>query len=105
MASQYGQDRVVLELLGGKRGGFFLDSGAADGVRASNTELLEKEFGWTGICVEPDRGLFTMLRSNRACASVNCCLYRCDGQVDYLEGGFNGGILDEYDPRFLSELK
>lgn len=105
MASQYGQDRVVLELLGGKRDGFFLDSGAADGVRASNTELLEKEFGWTGICVEPDRQLFAMLRSNRACACVNCCLYRCDGKVDYLEGGFNGGILDEYDPRFLSELK
>mmetsp|Transcript_107397 Transcript_107397/g.190178 ORF Transcript_107397/g.190178 Transcript_107397/m.190178 type:complete len:279 (-) Transcript_107397:47-883(-) len=34
-------------------GGFFLDLGAFDGLKCSNTALVEKTFGWKGICVEP----------------------------------------------------
>ena len=49
MVSQFGQDHIVLQLLGGLRRGFFLNSGAADGVTASNTQLLEKDYGWMGI--------------------------------------------------------
>lgn len=36
-----------------KPGGFFLDLGAFDGLKCSNTALVEKTFGWKGICVEP----------------------------------------------------
>jgi hypothetical protein len=54
MSSQYGQDFFVLEALGGMRNGFFLDSGAADGVSSSNTHLLEESFGWNWICIEPN---------------------------------------------------
>jgi hypothetical protein len=50
MHSQFGQDLYVLEQLGGQTGGFFLDSGASNGVRASNTFLLESAFGCAGIC-------------------------------------------------------
>lgn len=36
-----------------KSKGFFLDLGAFDGLQCSNTALVEKQFGWNGICVEP----------------------------------------------------
>jgi hypothetical protein len=92
----------VLRLLGGLRGGFFLDSGASDGFNGSNTLRLETEYGWRGICVEPNAALFAQLVRHRRCACVNCCLYDRDTTVDFLEGaGVYGGILDEYDPAHL----
>jgi FkbM family methyltransferase len=105
MPSQLGQDRLVLELLGGKRGGFFLDSGAADGVRVSNTQLLETHYGWNGICVEPNRAFFAALVRNRRCRCLNCCLYDRDGEVEFLEAGTLGGILGEYHPSHLQFVK
>jgi len=35
-----------------KSGGFFLDLGAFNGLKCSNSALIEKGFGWNGICVE-----------------------------------------------------
>jgi FkbM family methyltransferase len=102
MPSQYGQDLFVLEVLGGMREGFFLDSGASDGVSASNTQLLEASFDWKGICVEPNTAFFTALVRNRHCDCLNCCLYERDGEVDFVEQANTlGGILDEYHPGLL----
>jgi hypothetical protein len=46
--AQLMQDLFVLYMLGSKRGGFFVEFGATDGVNISNTLLLERDFGWTG---------------------------------------------------------
>jgi FkbM family methyltransferase len=105
MPSQLGQDRFVLELLGGMRNGFFLDSGAADGVNVSNTLLLETAYGWNGICIEPNAALFAALVKNRKCICVNCCLYDREGAVEFVEAGFLGGIRSEYDPRLLAQVR
>ena len=51
--SQFAQDSFVLELLGHKRGGVFVDVGASDGIWNSNSYLLEGYYGWRGVCVEP----------------------------------------------------
>jgi FkbM family methyltransferase len=105
MPSQLGQDLFVLEVLGGLHGGFFLDSGAADGVRVSNTLLLENSFGWRGICIEPNEVLFAALKANRRCHCVNSCLYDREGTVDFLEASTLGGILDEYHPAHLQFVR
>lgn len=65
--SYQGQDRFVLSACHGQRGGFFLDSGASDGVLGSNSWMLENEYGWRGICVEPNDTMFAHLAANRAC--------------------------------------
>jgi FkbM family methyltransferase len=101
MFSQLGQDVFVAQLLRGMRGGFFVDSGASDGVRASNTRLLETSFDWQGICIEPDQTFFTALVRNRRCQCINCCLYDREGTVDFVEANTLGGILQEYHPRHL----
>ena len=63
--SQLGQDLEVLRLYNNKKNGYFVEIGASDGIEYSNTYLLEKKYGWTGICVEalPDR--FSALEKNR----------------------------------------
>jgi Methyltransferase FkbM domain len=100
--SYQGQDRFVVRVLNGLRGGFFLDSGASNGVSGSNSLLLETNYGWQGICVEPNDGLFARLTSSRQCICVNCCLYDREGDVAFFEAaGVLGGILDTYDPGHL----
>jgi Methyltransferase FkbM domain len=104
MYSQYGQDRLVVEILAGKTGGFFLDSGASDGLRCSNTALLEREYGWNGICIEPNTAFFERLIQHRRCCCVNSCLSDQPGIVDFLDAGTVGGIVAEYDPAFLNQI-
>jgi hypothetical protein len=100
--SYQGQDLFVIDILGGLRRGYFLDSGASNGRTGSNTWLLESAYGWTGVCVEPNNDSFRQLQANRACICLNCCLYNQDGPVEFLEAaGVYGGILDEYDPGHL----
>jgi Methyltransferase FkbM domain len=104
MPSQLGQDHFVLELLNGKRHGYFLDSGASDGVRVSNTVLLERAFGWRGICVEPNDAFYAALIKNRRCCCINACLADREGEVAFVEAaGTLGGILDDYEPRLLRQ--
>jgi FkbM family methyltransferase len=98
----FGQDRYVLQLLGELRGGYFLDSGASDGVKGSNTHLLESAYGWRGICVEPNTGFYEQLVRNRRCHTVNACLYDRAGDVEFVEAAdVLGGILEEYHPQLL----
>lgn len=52
--SQILQDLWVCFELGEKSGGFFVEFGATNGLKNSNTWLLEKEFGWKGILAEPN---------------------------------------------------
>jgi hypothetical protein len=102
MISQFGQDRFILDILDGMRGGFFLDSGASNGVTSSNTKLLEDWFGWKGICIEPNEEFFGALVKNRRCICVNCCLYDRDSDVEFFEKAYTlGGILNEYHPHHL----
>lgn len=63
--SQAYQESLVLNVLNFKTGGYFLEIGAADGIEASNTYLLEKKFNWTGLAVEWDPVLYARYRENR----------------------------------------
>jgi FkbM family methyltransferase len=59
--SQLKQDLEVLQHYGFKRNGYFVDVGANDGILLSNTFLLEKGYGWHGICIEPIPNIFNEL--------------------------------------------
>lgn len=63
--SQIGADIFVLDKLNFKENGYFIECGAGDGVHLSNTLLLEKEYGWTGILVEPNKRFHENIRRMR----------------------------------------
>jgi FkbM family methyltransferase len=73
--SQLRQDLFVLSELGFKKGGFFVEFGATNGVDLSNTYLLEKDFEWTGILAEPAKCWQNMLRQNRKCQIDTRCVW------------------------------
>jgi FkbM family methyltransferase len=88
-------DLFVIDTLGRKRGGFFVEAGALDGVYASNTFLLEEDYGWSGICAEPDPQLFEQLRRNRRCVCEDACLYDVSTEVTFIAGARGwGGVVD-----------
>ena len=62
--SQIGQDRFIDEFFNKKENGFFVDVGANEGVRISNTYFLEKVRNWKGICIEPLPVEFKELQKN-----------------------------------------
>jgi len=74
--SQLKQDLFVLSELNFKKGGFFIDCGAANGIDLSNSYLLEKEFGWTGILVEPARCWHEELAKHRGSPIEKNCVWR-----------------------------
>lgn len=45
---------LVDEYLKDIQGGFFIETGACDGIFQSNTYYLETELGWTGVLIEPN---------------------------------------------------
>jgi hypothetical protein len=52
--SQAAQEQAVLSLLRNKRGGFFIDLASNDATFLSNSYILERDYGWQGLCIEPN---------------------------------------------------
>jgi FkbM family methyltransferase len=97
--SQLRQDLFVLSELGFKRGGFFVEFGAASGLELSNTWLMEKKFGWSGILAEPARCWHAQLAANRSCLVEHDCVWSKTGQqLDFAEA-------DEAEISTLSDFK
>lgn len=57
-----------------KGGGIFVEAGANDGVRQSNTYFIERKLGWKGLLVEPVPRLAQRCRKNRPRAIVEECV-------------------------------
>lgn len=78
--SQIYQDLWVLFMLNEKRGGYFVEFGACDGVLLSNTLLLERGYGWTGILAEPNPLWHEALSRNRSCRVSTECVFAASGE-------------------------
>lgn len=93
-ASQLGQDVWALERSGGKRGGFFVEFGATDGVLFSNSLMLERDYGWSGLCAEPNPGFFEKLKENRSCTVAQDLITATTGEtVEFLLADEYGGAV------------
>lgn len=78
--AQLRQDIFVLSELNFKRNGYFVEFGATNGVDLSNTHLLEKEFGWSGILAEPATIWHDALFRNRSSSIDTRCVWAKTGE-------------------------
>ena len=69
--SQNGQDLFALLSNDFKKNGVFIEFGAYDGVIFSNTYLLEKQFGWNGILIDPIPNHYESMKLNRKCKLIH----------------------------------
>ncbi len=78
--AQFLQDLWVTYELPGLRDGFFVEFGAADGVKSSNSCYLERELGWSGILAEPARIWRGKLHAERNCFIDERCVWTVSGE-------------------------
>lgn len=72
--------------------GFFVEAGANNGHFQSNTRLLEEQYQWTGLLVEPNVENYASCIKFRKNAIVErCALVSFDYQSDMIEGDFFDG--------------
>ncbi len=79
--SQLRQDLFVLSRSEFRRNGYFVEFGATNGIDLSNTYLLEKDFGWSGILAEPALRWQEDLRRNRSAAIESNCVWTDTGST------------------------
>lgn len=98
--SQIGQDKLVAELLHGLEGGFFVESGAYDGVSLSNTLFFEASKGWKGVLIEANPTLYRTIitNSNRTCMAVNACISPVpySTSLEFRLAGPIGGLVSHF---------
>lgn len=80
--SQFGEDLLLLPLLLNVtlgRVGTFVELGAWDGIRLSNTYMLERCFNWTGALIEANPSNYAQLvRSERRAIKINYAICNKD---------------------------
>jgi FkbM family methyltransferase len=69
---------------------FFVEFGASDGVTYSNSYILERHFGWSGILAEPGKNWHEYLSKNRTAILSKDCVWRATGEILQFAESKNG---------------
>lgn len=85
--SEAGQDEYIDETIFARmRNGVFVEVGAFDGIRGSNTLFFEKFRGWSGLLIEASPLYYSWLEQNRPeCAREQVAVAAAAGEADFLE--------------------
>lgn len=107
--SQCGQDKMVLEILGYKKKGFYIDIGANDGITFSNTKVMDN-LDWGGVCIEPDCDVFKKLKENRKKSiNINAAISDKNGTAKFTKisgrAQMLSGLSDTYSKEHLERIK
>ncbi len=93
--SQLGQDKwLIRRVFPGVRDGYFLDIGAGDAKRSSNSRALENA-GWDGTCIEPFPSGHWHERRARLFKEV--VYSRAEEMIEFRSAGTWGGIEQHTD--------
>lgn len=89
-AAQWGfHDKWALHHNECDRGRFYLEIGVHDGKNANNTFVLDKDYGWSGVCVDP----FMHNMEGRTCRQFNIALGDSNSDnVEFLKLGAHSGL-------------
>ena len=108
---QFGQDRHCYEtFFKNKPTGTFIELGASDGIKFSNTLFFE-QIGWTGLCIEPRPEAYEQLIKNRTCMCDNSAIddKQTSDPREFMSitgwGEGLSGLLDRYDPKHIERIE
>jgi hypothetical protein len=76
-------------LYGANYSGYFLDLAANDAAFHSNTLMLERDHGWSGLCIEPNPTYWRGL-TRRKCTVVGAATGAADDELVRFNG--HGGV-------------
>lgn len=85
--SQFRQDLFALFISKNWTERTFIEIGVGDGIEISNTYLLESEYKWDGVLVEPNREFVDSIRNSRSAKLIEAALTTKDiGEVEFFTG-------------------
>jgi FkbM family methyltransferase len=90
--SQYGQDLKALKHVNHKRNGYYIEIGVHDGKSNSNTYLMDTQYGWKGVCIDP----FMANMGERSCTQYYTALGSTPGKASFSGAGNGIGGLTEF---------
>mmetsp|Transcript_2994 Transcript_2994/g.6517 ORF Transcript_2994/g.6517 Transcript_2994/m.6517 type:complete len:387 (+) Transcript_2994:173-1333(+) len=98
LTSQMYQDATIISILSGsgvlRQGGIYADVAAAHPRFLSNSFVLDKCYGWNGVCVEADPLRVGLLKAQRSCKVVDTCVSEIEGEeVDFYVTSREGDTL------------
>ena len=80
-----------------QKNGFFIEAGANDGIKQSNTYYFEKYYNWSGLLIEPLFDLAEQCKVNRPkCIVENCAL---------VSNSYSSNTIEMYDCGLMSFVK
>jgi FkbM family methyltransferase len=83
-------DKFVNYIFENKKNGYYVEAGACDGIKDSNTYFFDKYLNWSGILVEPSN-LYNNLCINRPNAKCfNCCIGKENKEIEFTEFAHEG---------------
>jgi hypothetical protein len=93
-SSQAGQDWCLInQVFRHRRRGFYLDLAANDAIHGSNTYALDRQYAWSGLCIEPQEMHQGGLAEHRTCTLAQTAVgsgepatFSFDPQYDQLSG-------------------
>ncbi|XP_013411228.1 uncharacterized protein LOC106174280 [Lingula anatina] len=105
--SHSGQSKVIDKCLRQKPDGFFVEAGAWDGEKDSNSLFFEISRNWTGILIEPDpRNFEQLVTKNRAATIVQSCITDKPMWVDFtLSSSLDSGAIHPINKRIAIKGK
>src|SRR5258708_349599 len=107
--SQDGQDKYLdQKIFARKTKGFFVEIGANDGIKFSNTYFLEKYRDWNGICVEPHPTAFERLTKNRKAKLINAGISDSERDNEFMKiegyGEMYSGLIGKYHENLIKRI-
>jgi len=99
--AQFGQDKWIIDgVFPGVRDGYFVDIGAGDGIKGSNTKALE-DLGWTGVAIDP----FPTNWGSRKCTLFKEVVSSKKGEVVEFRMARGAGGIDKYIGRWRDKVE
>ena len=95
-----GLDLKLITQITPQKAGYFVELGANDGIRQSNTYKLQKSFGWSGLLVEPSPLKFAECVKNRSFG--NTPVTKCAACVPF---DFEGTFVEMEESDLMSVAK